>query len=60
MCAPKAPKIQPVPERQAQRMPENTAASFVASARKSKVTPGMLMTAASKGFAAPNVTKLGG
>ncbi|MGL4232685.1 MAG: hypothetical protein ACRCWJ_15075 [Casimicrobium sp.] len=61
MCAPKAPKVEKVPVRQQQRLPDNgDMAATPANVRRQRASAGMMALAATGGFTPPNVTKLGG
>lgn len=61
MCAPRAPRVEKVPIRQQQRLPDNgDVAASPSSVRRQRASAGMMALAATGGFVPPNVTKLGG
>lgn len=61
MCAPKAPKVQPVPVRQTQKLPDGNGTGLSpASVKRQRVSSGMMALSAASGIKTPNVTKLGG
>lgn len=61
MCTPKTPRVEKVPIRQQQRLPDNgDAIASPANVRRQRASAGMMALAATGGFTPPNVTKLGG
>lgn len=61
MCAPRVPKVEKVPIRQQQRLPDGgDVAASPASVKRQRASAGMMALSATGGFTPPTVTKLGG
>jgi hypothetical protein len=61
MCTPKTPKVDPIPVRQTQRLPDGgDAMSSPANVKRQRASAGMMALKATSGIKAPTVTKLGG
>ena len=61
MCMPKAPRVEKVPIRQQQKLPDGGDVSASPSAvKRQRASAGMMALSATGGFTPPTVTKLGG